>query len=191
MKTFQHLVALLAALACLAAPAVSAEGDPLVLRRQTLIVRDIERSLALYRDAIGMEVFYDEVIRRPRGEGQPDQEIRLIFLKATDTYIGVLGLVDFQHDDPDHPDHSKPIRREGMTPGNAVVLFNTTELEARWPRIVETPGVEVMRGPTLREYPGYAGQPPIRVMVTLFYDPDGFIVEFNQPLDAIRPADSN
>ncbi|MEO1546878.1 MAG: hypothetical protein AAFU74_09060, partial [Bacteroidota bacterium] len=29
---------------------------PLVFRRTTLIVRDIEKSLMLYRDAIGMEV---------------------------------------------------------------------------------------------------------------------------------------
>ncbi len=187
MNSIQRLLCLLSCAVCLLSTPVTAEQDPLVLRRQTLIVRNIEASLALYRDAIGMEVFYDEVIRRPRGEGQPDQQIRLIFLRATDTYIGVLGLVDFQYDDRGHPDHSKPIRREGMTPGNAVVLFNTTELEARWPRIVATPGVEVMRGPTLREYPGYANQPPIRVMVTLFYDPDGFIVEFNQPLDPIQP----
>lgn len=188
MNITYRLFGLLAVLTCLLAAPTAADEDPLVLRRQTLIVRNIEASLALYRDAIGMEVFYDEVIRRPRGDGQPDQEIRLVFLKATDTYIGVLGLVDFQYDDQDHPDHSKPIRREGMTPGNSVVLFNTTELEERWPRIVATHGVEVMRGPTLREYPGYAGQPPIRVMVSLFYDPDGFIVEFNQPLQPIRPT---
>jgi hypothetical protein len=44
---------------------VSASEDPfdekLVLRRQALVVRDIEKSLALYRDAIGMEVIYDQV----------------------------------------------------------------------------------------------------------------------------------
>ena len=41
------------------------DNDSLVLRRQTLIVRDIDTSLALYRDAIGMTVIYDQVIRRP------------------------------------------------------------------------------------------------------------------------------
>jgi len=31
---------------------------PLIFRRTTLIVRDIEKSLALYQDAIGMEIIY-------------------------------------------------------------------------------------------------------------------------------------
>lgn len=168
------------------ASAQDGELEPLTLRRQTLIVRDIERSLALYRDAIGMTVIYDNIIRRPHRTEDREQQTRLVFLKATDEFIGVLGLVDFEYNNPDHPVHSKPIRREGMTPGNSVVLFNTTELAERWPLIEATPGVEVISGPTYREYPSYDGSSLIRVDVTLFYDPDGFLVEFNQPRDRIH-----
>ena len=35
----------------------------------------------------------------------------------------------------------------------------------------------------------YDGTGVIRVMVTRFYDADGFLVEFNQPLDRIQPSD--
>ena len=161
-------------------------ADPLTLRRQTLIVRDIERSLALYRDAIGMEVIYDNIIRRPHRTEDRPQEIRLVLLKANNDFIGVLGLVDYEHGDPDHPIHAKPVRKEGFTPGNAVVLFNTTELDERWPKIEAAEGVEVIGGPTYTEYPSYDGSSTIRVNVTRFYDADGFLVEFNQPLDPIH-----
>ena len=56
---------------------------PLILRRTTLIVRDIEKSLALYKDAIGMEIIYDNIIKRKHPTEEGDQEIRLVFLKAT------------------------------------------------------------------------------------------------------------
>ena len=164
----------------------SAEPDPLALRRQTLIVRDIERSLALYRDAIGMEVIYDNIIRRPHKTEDRQQEIRLVFLKASNDFIGVLGLVDYEYNNPEHPMHSKPVRKEGFTPGNAVVLFNTTELDKRWPLVEAVPGVDVINGPTYTEYPSYDGTSKIRVNVTRFYDPDGFLVEYNQPLDPMH-----
>ena len=40
-------------------PLAEAAELPLVFRRTTLIVRDIDDALALYRDALGMEVIYD------------------------------------------------------------------------------------------------------------------------------------
>ena len=160
--------------------------DPLTLRRQTLIVRDIEKSLRLYRDAIGMEVIYDNIIRRPHRTEDRQQEIRLVFLKANNDFIGVLGLVDYEHNNPDHPAHAKPVRKEGFTPGNSVLLFNTTQLDERWPKIEAVEGVEVIGGPTYTEYPSYDGSSIIRVNVTRFYDADGFLVEFNQPLDPIH-----
>ena len=170
-----------------AAPAdANADPEPLTLRRQTLIVRDIETSLKLYRDAIGMEIIYDNVIRRPHRTEDREQVIRLVFLKASNDFIGVLGLVDYEYENPGHPVHAKPIRREGFTPGNAVILFNTTELAERWPKIAAVDGVEVISGPTYTEYPSYDGSSIIRVNVTRFYDADGFLVEYNQPLDPIH-----
>ncbi len=165
------------------AAAYDGAAAPIVLRRQTLIVRDVDRSLALYRDAIGMEVIYDNIIRRPHKTEDREQRIRLVFLKASHDYIGVLGLVDYEYGSPNHPVHDKPVRREGFTPGNSVVLFNTTELDQRWPAIESTPGVEVINPPEYTEYPSYDGTGIIRVRVSRFYDPDGFLVEFNQLLD--------
>ena len=170
---------------------VSASEDPfdekLVLRRQTLVVRDIEKSLALYRDAIGMEVIYDQVIKRPMSGSDREQVLRLIFLKASNQYTGVLGLVDYEYGYPDHPAHTKPIRHEGFTPGNSILVFNSNELAESWPLIEKSPGVKIITKPKLTTYPGYGGEGFIRVMVSKFYDPDGFLVEMNQLLDPLKP----
>jgi len=40
--------------------------------------------------------------------------------------------------------------------------------------------VNVVKAPGLRTYPGYDGGPDIKVMVSIFYDPDGYLVELNQ-----------
>ena len=161
-------------------PIAKATDYPLVHRRTTLIVRDINASLALYRDVMGMEVIYDEEINRPRAGSEREQRLRLIFLKASHDYVGVIGLIDYEYGYPDHPAHTKPVRREGFTPGNAILLFNTNDLESQWKAVERTPGVEVISAPKLTLYPGYGDKPDIAVMVSKFYDPDGYIVELNE-----------
>jgi catechol 2,3-dioxygenase-like lactoylglutathione lyase family enzyme len=161
-------------------PIEKAAEYPLLLRRTTLIVRDIEASLALYQAALGMEIIYDEQIARPHSSEDREQRLRLIFLRASHDHVGVIGLIDYEYGYPEHPAHSKPIRHEGFTPGNPILLFNTQALADRWPTIAATPGVNVVKAPGLRTYPGYDGGPDIKVMVSIFYDPDGYLVELNQ-----------
>ena len=157
----------------------------LILRRQTLIVRDIEASLALYRDALGMEVIYDQEINRPHPSQDRTQKLRLIFLKATHSFVGVLGLIDYEYGYPDHPAHQKPVRHEGFTPGNSILIFNTTDLDAKWRSIVNKEGIKIISPPKLTKYPSYDGEGILRVKVSKFYDPDGFLVELNQLLDPL------
>ena len=71
-------------------PIAAAAEFPLLLRRTTLIVRDIEASLKLYRDGLGMEVIYDQEINRPHSSEDREQRLRLIFLKASHDYVGCL-----------------------------------------------------------------------------------------------------
>ncbi|WP_350284593.1 VOC family protein [uncultured Croceitalea sp.] len=157
---------------------------PLIFRRTTLIVRDLKKSLALYKDAMGMKIIYDKILKRPHPTKDGEQDIRLVFLKAVDEYYGVLGLMEYQYGETDKV--IEPVHREGFKVQNSIMLFNTNALEEKFPIIENTPGVEIYRSPTLREYPSYDGEGFIRVMVSIFYDPDGFLVEFNEPLDPIK-----
>ena len=163
-------------------PLAEAAELPLVFRRTTLIVRDIDDALALYRDALGMEVIYDEDIARPHPFEEREQRLRLIFLKASHVHVGVIGLIDYEYGYPEHPVHEKPVAREGFTPGNAVLIFNTTELESRWPDIESAPGVEIISAPKVTQYPGYGGEGTIEVLVSKFYDANGYLIELNQIL---------
>ena len=69
---------------------------PIDLRRTTLVVRDIDDSLAFYRDALGLEVIYDNVIRTPRdaaSDAEAERASRLVFLRANDDFVGIVGLL--------------------------------------------------------------------------------------------------
>lgn len=163
---------------------INPKDQPLIFRRSTLIVRDVEKSLALYRDAMGMEVIYDQTIERPHPfEEGKEQKVKLIFLKALDQFQGVLGLVDYEYESETKAE--VPIRKEGFSVQNVVLLFNTNDLDARFAKIKEVPDVDIISEPKLTQYPSYDGESIIEVMVSKFYDPDGFIVEFNQLLTDI------
>lgn len=158
------------------------EKRPTDFRRTTLIVRDIDKSLALYRDALGMTVYYDQELTSPRLErtgGDGKNRSRLVLLKANDGFVGLLGLWQFLDGNAAPPPKAKP----DFTPGEIVVLFNASDLETRFEKVRATPGVKIMSEPALREYPGKDG--PIRVMVSMLTDPDGHIVELNKALSAL------
>ncbi|MEJ2534574.1 MAG: VOC family protein [Gammaproteobacteria bacterium] len=56
-----------------AAPVPEEQRVPLDLRRATIVVDDMERSLAFYRDALGMVVTYDNWVLTPREAPSPEE----------------------------------------------------------------------------------------------------------------------
>ena len=188
-KVFPVLLALLLLTISPAAwpePVAVEDRVPIDARRTTLIVRDIERSLAFYRDALGLEVIYDNNIRTPR-DARSDEEAdvarRLVFLRANDDYVGIIGLL--QYTKP-----VKPAPHQGDEPfstGSIVLLFNAHDLDATFADARAVHGVRVLNEPTRVEYPSYDGSGTIPVMVSILTDPDGFVVELNQLLvDKLR-----
>ena len=68
-------------------------NSDIIFRRTTLIVRDIEESLNLYGNILGMESIYDQVYTH-------GENYLIDLLKAVDENIGVIGLVDYAYDVP-------------------------------------------------------------------------------------------
>ncbi|MEM6584479.1 MAG: hypothetical protein AAF692_01865 [Pseudomonadota bacterium] len=71
---------------------------PTDVRRSTIIVRNIENSLKLYRDVIGLEVNYDTTVTTsgvalPAGE--PGATARLVLLNSNDPWVGWVGLMEW------------------------------------------------------------------------------------------------
>lgn len=151
-----------------AAPVPESERIPVDLRRTTLVVRDIDQSLPLYRDALGLRVIYDQVI---------GGTTRLVLLRANDDFIGVLGLMQRLNLDytPAPPEFRK------AQPGQPILVFNLQDLEDRFNRIQQTPFVRVAEPPTRIEYPGAAGT-VIPVMFSAVWDADGNFIELNKIL---------
>lgn len=161
-----------------ASPVDDEQRTPIDLRRTTLVVADIDRSLAFYRDALGMVVTYDRMIVTPRGASRDEAEFvrRLVLLRANDDYIGIIGLL--QYIKPKNP--RVDLKGAAYREGTAVLVFNTTELEQSFARAREVPGVVVLDEPELVNYPSYAGESAITVLISAMQDPDGFTVELNQ-----------
>jgi len=178
------VVTALLALPSLAGPVADEDRVPLDLRRTTLVVADIDASLAFYRDALGMVVTYDNMIITPSGASEEEAEKirRLVFLRANDDYIGVLGLL--QYTKPKKP----RVELEGTAfqEGTTVMVFNTETLEDSFAKASKLPGVTVLEEPHLVSYPSYDGSSTITVMVSALQDPDGFTVELNQLQEALH-----
>jgi catechol 2,3-dioxygenase-like lactoylglutathione lyase family enzyme len=156
------------------------ERLPTDVRRATLIVRDMEASLKLYRDVVGMQVNYDTVVETSGvalPAGKPGAKARLVLLNANDPWVGWIGLMQWVSP----PLKARPYPRR-MGPGGVVLVMNTDDVEGRCKAAKSVPGVHFTSEPRLQRYPGRNGAPEIRVMGCNFFDPDGILVEMNQIL---------
>ncbi len=130
-----------------------------------------------------MEVIYDNKLTRPHPKEDRDEVVRLVFLKATSNFNGVLSLMEY--DFRNSKKVNKPLRKEGFTAQNTILLFNSKDQETKLKEIRKLETIEMIKEPTLTTYPAYKGGTPIKVIVVIFYDPNGYIVEFNKLLDDI------
>lgn len=154
---------------------------PINLRRTTLVVKDAEASLALYRDALGFEVVYDQELTSPGLSGRHgadgENRSRLVLTQTNSAEIGMIGIWQFL--DQTEKDLAEPDAAD-FTPGEIVLLFHTSDLEEAFARAAATPGVTVLGEPKERRYPSPAGD--IVVMVSMLVDPDGHTIELNQKI---------
>jgi catechol 2,3-dioxygenase-like lactoylglutathione lyase family enzyme len=174
---------LAAAMPAGAEPVPSAERIPVDIRRTTFVVRDIDKSLPLYRDALGLKLIYDTPIG-----GGVDKEgkaiaptVRLVLLRANDTFIGALGLMQRLNTAPASAVPPPEFKKAG--PGQMIMVINVADLEERWPKIAATPYIKVETTPTRIDYPNPAGG-VIPVLFSAVWDADGNYIELNKILGA-------
>ena len=166
-----------------ASPGVEApnQARPTDFRRVSLIVRDIDASLALYRDVFGFEINYDTEVNMSGGAlpaGEPGSQARLVLASANDPWIGWVGFLQWL--EPALPDPGPYPTRLGI--GDHVMVMNTDNAVVRCAAALEVPGVSMTAPARLQEYPGRDGAPPIRVIGCNIFDPDGNAIEINQLL---------
>jgi len=149
------------------------------VRRTTLVVRDIEKSLPLYRDGLGLKVVYDQLIGGGKDkDGKVTQPtIRLVLLRANDQFIGAIGLMQ-RLNQPMLPPVTEFKRPNA---GGMIMVINAKDLEERWPKIKALPNIKVDTEPYRIEYPG-PNNTVIPVLFSSVFDNDGNFIEINKLL---------
>lgn len=154
------------------------EKIPTDVRRVTIIVTDMERSLKLYRDALGLKVNYDapmDVSGAAFTQGGKPRPIRLVLLNGNDPWIGWIGLIQYT-DEPNRPKLKLP---KHLGPGSLVIVTNVDDAQRRCDAAAQIPGVRIASPVKVHTYPGRNGGPEIKVLGCQLFDPDGAFVELN------------
>ncbi len=154
---------------------VDAIFRPLV-KRTTLIVCPIDRSVAFYRDVLRLSVWYDgEVVLSDVGltAGAKGDRIHLVILKADDPVIGMIGMHEFT--DPRLPE---PAARSRLGTGDIVFVMQGRNAEAVYRRALAF-GARIHTAPHRFEVRGVAGQMISMTSLSL-WDPDDFFIEYNE-----------
>lgn len=142
-------------------------------RRTTIVVGDMERSIAFYRDVVGLKVYYDQRISSPeegRMLGVKDAAIRIVSLQSGDSAEGMVGLMSFESPQI----KSREAVGRLVSEPDVLLIFLTDEIEAVHDRMAAY-GARVKCPPLEYEIPGRG----ISAGLTC-YDPDGIVLEFTQ-----------
>jgi catechol 2,3-dioxygenase-like lactoylglutathione lyase family enzyme len=156
-------------------------SSPTIVRRTTLVVRDIHKSVAFYRDALDLSVYYDSELELS-GVTMPiasaGAKCHLVILQAEDPWIGMLGLM--QVTDPEEPDPGP--YRQRLSIGDVAFVMQSADARAVFEK-VRASGVQLIQEPIESAVPKPGGG-EIRMITSSFFDPDGFFIEVNQRLSS-------
>jgi catechol 2,3-dioxygenase-like lactoylglutathione lyase family enzyme len=145
------------------------------VKRVTIWVRDIERSLALYRDILGLEVLEEKTIAGPymaQMIGYEDGRLHIVHLAARGCDFGWIGLYALSGTTPAATALPAP-GKDRLVPGQTAIVLESTDLEGIAARL-EAEGYEFLLRPRFYVKDSDSpGMPAGRYGETIFYDPDG------------------
>ena len=149
------------------------------VKRTTIIVQDMERSLRYYRDLLGMEVFFEGQIGNPGASELMGMEIsglHMVVLTVDVSQMGMVGLMQLQGAEPALESTAWSDR---VKTGETILVIPTDNMRALHERMI-TEGYTVVTSPTRMEVPN---RPEIHEMMAR--DPDGVIINLTHrgPLD--------
>ncbi len=155
-------------------PAPSAFPQGTVMRRSTLLVHDIDKAVAFYRDAIGLSVWVENKGKSggdlPTGDpiGTPSH---FVIMKGRDPWLGMVGLLQYG-------DRKTAPKKDTIAPGDVVLMMETSDLAGIHERL-KTGGYRILKEPKTSEITFGDGS---RGSATFLFcmDPDGHVLEINQ-----------
>ena len=153
------------------------------VKRTTLMVRDMERSLVFYRDVLKAEIWFDTPFTLS-GDGLPigkkGDELRLCIVKFQHDEIGMIGLMEFAKPPVEVP----PVTYD-LGYGKPVFVVVADDAQGIYDRAVEH-GFKLRSAPREWSTTGAKGETK-HFLSTNLWDPDGHFFECNQ-VTRIDPA---
>ncbi|MDX1517430.1 MAG: VOC family protein [Woeseiaceae bacterium] len=150
-----------------------------IVKRTTLIVRDIDTSVRWYREVMGMTVWMDtevELSGTGLAAGKAGDRTRLVIMQCEDPVIGMIGLLQWL--DPPLPAPDEIPTSVGY--GNPTFVVAAEDAAASF-EAAKRLGTHVHAEPHEWSIRGQDGQMKHFLSVSLF-DPDGYFFECNQVL---------
>lgn len=152
------------------------------LRRATLLVRDMDRSLAFYRGVFGLTEYAELVVDMDRvplfpvGPEPHKGNGRFVILKGENALVGMLGLMEMR--DPPLPEPSHDVKRLGI--GSVALVLSTSDATAAAKAVEELGGSILMPVAEARNLGDENGDfVPARLFMA--QDPDGYFLEVFEP----------
>jgi catechol 2,3-dioxygenase-like lactoylglutathione lyase family enzyme len=148
------------------------------INRATIFVRDQEKSLKLYRDLLGLHVFFNNywdngginAIMNTHGE-----TLRAIVVESGDGVFGKLGI--YQLSAASVAKAPPPEQSTTTKVGDFAIVFTTNDVDGYTAKI-KAAGYPIISPPVvLKENPAYE----VQGREMMFRDPDGVLVNLVQP----------
>lgn len=155
-----------------------------VIKRTTLMVRDMERSLEFYVGVLGMKIWFDRPFTLQGGGlpiGKKGDTLRLVILMCESDEIGMLGLMEFI--DPVMP---APEITYELGYGRPVFVVVAEDAQAIYDKATAS-GFKTRNEPNEWSTKGARGEMK-HFLSTFLFDPDGHFFECNQVTRVEEPA---
>ncbi len=154
-----------------------------VLRRASLFVRDMERTLSFYGETFGLTPYIDRIIDLailpdlPLGQPGRGGSMRFVILKGWDPLIGMIGFME-PRDPPLEDPHGPPTRLGFNQPALVLETHDIGHVAAAIPRL----GGRMLMAPKAGRNLGDAAGNFIPAQVMFASDPDGHFLEVFEAL---------
>jgi catechol 2,3-dioxygenase-like lactoylglutathione lyase family enzyme len=149
------------------------------LKRVSIIVANLDQSLRLYRDTLGLEITWHTHVSAANSEhavfkllGIAPADIRAAFLQSDDPGTSMIGLIEIA----DSNVKTSRTGGSGKHRGDVSLVFHTAQIEELYHTIVKA-NFDIVSPPKLNELPGYT--PSLEMTLR---DPDGVFLNFIQPM---------
>lgn len=147
------------------------------LKRVTLWVRNLERSIAFYRDVIGLELLEQKDLRGPGVAGlvgYEDGRIRIAHLGIPGSSGGWVGLYELTEARPAVGSVSPP-EPHRVSYGQATLVFESQDIESVVDRL-RSAGAPLLKEPSEYPIPSRDGGPAGILVEAIAFDPDHALV---------------